>query len=193
MRSTDPLVVALWDTLPAGERRRSRLFACCADCPVRFTKRGAMADAMRHARPLGRYSPPTSKERVAAELRVASEPPELEPRDDHERAVSEVWHELSLAHRRTLYAVYRPTLAVAAERRGELWPWRFEPDREWALEGAPTPEAFISRVRTAQRALARALAARFLADTDYSVKTRGRRGFDYGRFWEDWDAHLSVG
>jgi len=47
MEDADALVTALWDTIPAGERRRSRLFVHCAACPVRFTKKGAIADARR--------------------------------------------------------------------------------------------------------------------------------------------------
>ena len=171
MRDADPLVTALWDTLPEGERRRSRLFVCCVDCPVRFTKKGAIADVLRHKRPPGRYSPPSRKERVSAEVRASIEPPKLDPRDDEEKAIAEVWAQLSEAHRRTLFAWMRPAV------------WH----REWALEGAPSPEAFTSRVRTARRALARALAPSFFPDTDYTVKTRGRRGFDYDRFWKDWD------
>jgi hypothetical protein len=166
-RSEKTDAAALWATLPKAERRRSRLFAHCVECPVRFTKKGAIADALRHGESRGRYRPPSPKERIAAELRVSTEPPELVPRDFDERAMLEVWHELTPLQRRTLYADRRPA----------------RPGREWALEGAPSPEAFRSRVRSAERALARALAARFLPDVDLSVKTRGRRGFDYDRFW----------
>jgi hypothetical protein len=75
----DPLVLTLWDTLPKAERRRSRLFACCSDCPVRFTKQGAIADAVRHKREPGRHAVPTRQELVAAGLRHESPPPELDP------------------------------------------------------------------------------------------------------------------
>jgi hypothetical protein len=167
IRSEKTEAAALWATLPKAERRRSRLFAHCVECPVRFTKKGAIADALRHDEARGRYMPPSPKERLAAELRSKTEPPELVPRDFEERAMLEVWHELTPLQRRTLHAVHRPA----------------RPGREWALEGAPSPEAFRSRVRSAERALARALAARFLPDVDFSVKTRGRRGFDYDRFW----------
>jgi hypothetical protein len=144
-------------------------------------------------RTLHRYSPPTSKERAAADIRGSIEPPELlDARDEYERAVAAVWQELSPLHRRTLYAALRPTRELAAVRTGIdpsfLAYYELGPDREWALEGAPSPEAFTSRLRTARRALARALAARFFPEADYSVKTRGRRGFDYERFWEDWRA-----
>jgi hypothetical protein len=81
-----------------------------------------------------------------------------------------VWDELSSPHRRTLHAWLRPT----------------DERREWALEGAPSPEAFESRKKTAERAAARLLAARRFPGEDYSIKTRGRRGFDYERLWEDW-------
>jgi hypothetical protein len=52
-QDADPLVMALWDTLPPSERRRSRLFVHCPSCPVRFTKKGAIADALRCARSTG--------------------------------------------------------------------------------------------------------------------------------------------
>lgn len=172
MQDTHPLVTALWATLPEGERRRSRLFVHCGRCPVRFTKKGAIADAHRCGR-VGVYSPPSRKERVSAQVRASMEPPRLDPRNEFEAAVAQVWDELKPLHRRTLYAWMRPAIGR----------------REWALEGAPSPEAFASRVRTAERAVARALAAR-LPQADYSVKTRGRRGFDYERFWDD---YLGVG
>jgi hypothetical protein len=173
MQDADPLVTALWDTLPKDERRRSRLFAHCPACPVRFTKRGAIADAYRCGK-VGRYTPPSRKEQMSAEVRASIEPPRLDPQNDFEEGVARVWDELSTLHRRTLYAWLRPAT----------------PHREWALEGAPSPEAFASRVRTAERAVARALAPRAFPDVDYSIKTRGRRGFDYERFWDD---YLSVG
>jgi hypothetical protein len=156
---------------------------------VRFTKQGAIADAGRCGR-IRRYSPATTEERAEAAARAAKEPPRLDPRNGAERAIAEVWDDLSPAHRRTLHAVMRPTAERAAEQRGLnrllLGLYDVGPDREWAVEGAPSPEAFASRVRTAERALARALAARFVPEVDYSVKTGGRRGFDYDRFWADW-------
>jgi hypothetical protein len=91
-----------------------------------------------------------------------------------EESLAVVWDELSHLHRRTLYAWLRPA----------------DESREWALEGAPSPEAFTSRTRTAERAAARALARQVFPEVDYSIKTRGRRGFDYKRFWND---YLSVG
>jgi hypothetical protein len=173
MQDADPLVTALWDTLPKEERRRTRLFAHCGICPVRFTKKGAIADSYRCGR-VGVYSRPSHKERIAAEVRASAEPPRLDPRNEFEEGLGQVWDELSTLHRRTLYAWLRPALAF----------------REWALEGAPSPEAFASRVRTAERAAARALARRAFPCVDYSIKTRGRRGFDYERFWDD---YLSIG
>lgn len=173
MEDTDPLVVALWETLPEKERRRSRLFAHCGRCPVRFTKKGAMADARRCGR-VGRYTPPSRKERVSAEVRASMEPPRLDLDSEFEAGLARVWDDLSALHRRTLYAWLRPA----------------DPTREWALEGAPSPEAFASRIRTAERAAARALARRACSTANYSIKTGGRPGFDYGRFW---DEYLSVG
>jgi hypothetical protein len=171
MEDTDPLVAALWNTLPEGERRRSRLFACCAECPVRFTKKGAIADTYRHGR-VGRYDPPSPKELQAARLRAAAPPPELDPRDDFERMVAEVWPELTPLQRRTLYAVMRPSGPRAR--------------REWALEGASSPQAFESRVRAARRGLARALGRRFCPG-EYDLPGPGRTGFDYARFFAEWN------
>jgi hypothetical protein len=185
MTDAHPLVTALWDTLPEGERRRSRLFFHCDRCPVRFTKKGAIADSYRCGR-VGVYSAPSQKERATAELRASTDPRRLDPQNEFEEGLAQVWDELSALHRRTLYAWLRP-----ASEGGELGLWSApSPDREWALEGAPSPEAFRSRIRTAERAAARALAGRVFPDRDYSIKTRGRKGFDYERLWED---YLSVG
>jgi hypothetical protein len=173
MVDADPLVTALWDTIPEVERRRSRLFVHCELCPVRFTKKGAMADAARceHRRTQER------KEAVSAEVRASVEPPRLvlDEWDEVEEAIVLVWDDLSTLHRRTLYAWRRPAV----------------PGREWALEGAPSPEAFASRIRTAKKVVARRVAARVFPDVDYSIKTGGRPGFDYERFWNDWDVYLS--
>jgi hypothetical protein len=169
MRDTDPLVTALWKTLPKTERRRTRLFACCADCPVRFTKVGAIADAYRHdERGLRMYDPPTEKELLAARLRRESPPPELDLSNDFERDyVSVVWNDLKPQHRRTLYALWRPG------------------GREWALEGCSSPQAWASRVRSAERALARALGRTFCPG-EYDLPGPGRYGFDYDRFFSEW-------
>jgi hypothetical protein len=170
MRNTDPLVVALWRTLPERERRRSRLFAHCVECPVRFTKKGAIADALRHKCPSPRRRP-TQKERMGAKVWASTGPPEFVPQDFEERAMVSVWDELTPQQRQTLYAIYRPPHGA----------------RAWVITGSPSPEAFTSRRRSAERALARALAARYLPENDYSLKTGGRRGFDYDRFWlRDW-------
>lgn len=167
----DPLVRAVWATLPAKERKRMRLFAHCADCGVRFTKRGAIADALRCNGKPKWDDPPTEQEQLAAQLRAAAEPPELAPQNEFEQMVVEVWGELTSTQRRTLYAMMRPSVHA----------------REWALEGAPSRGAWASRKRAAREALARALAARYEPGTDYSLKTGGRRGFDYDRFFGTWE------
>jgi hypothetical protein len=169
MQDTDPLVTALWDTLPEAERRRSRLFACCANCPVRFTKKGAIADTYRCGR-VTYDAAANQEERQAARLASEAPPPELDPQNHFERMVVEVWPRLTTLQRRTLYAEMRPSGGA----------------RRWAVQGASSPQAYASRVRSAYRGLARELGRRFRPGK-YDLPGAGRTGFDYERFFDEWN------